>query len=179
MIAAFPGSQITTETPALAEAVVTGLEARGTGWTGWSQVWRIPLFARVGRPDLAYRQVRIALPGFHDHLIWQGKNQIDAPCGYAAGVCEMLLQSHRPLAADDSQFLIELLPALPDAWPVGRIKGLRARGGFEVDIEWADGKLVQARIHNVNSPSEQAVVRYGEEQQMLTIPPGTSVKLTL
>lgn len=175
MIAAFPGSQITTETPELAEAVVTGLEARGTGGTGWSQVWRINLFARLGRPDLAYRQVRVALPSFHDHLIWQSKSQIDAPAGYASGVCEMLLQSHRPLADDDSRFLIELLPALPTAWPSGRVKGLRARGGFEVDIEWADGKLTTATLRNINSPTDQAQVRYGDRKETLTVPRGKQV----
>lgn len=184
MIAAFPGSQITTDTPELAQAVVTGLEARGTGGgvahgggVGWSQVWRINHFARVGRPDLAYRQVRIALPGFHDHLIWQSKNQIDAPCGYASGVCEMLLQSHRPLAEDDSRFLVELLPALPEAWPTGRILGLRARGGFEVDLAWEDGKLLQARIRNVASPTDECVVQYGDQEFKLTVAQGEEVRV--
>lgn len=178
MIAAYPDARITTDTPELAKAVVTGLEARGTGRTGWSQVWRIPLFARVGQPELAYRQVRIALRDFHDHLIWQSKNQIDAPCGYAAGVCEMLLQSHRPLAGDDSRFLIELLPALPEAWPTGKVTGLRARGGFEVDIQWADGKLTEARIRNVSSPTEACVVRYGDRTHRLTLPQGEELRLT-
>ena len=177
MIAAFPGSQITTATPELARAVVTGLEARGTGRSGWSQVWRINHFARVGRPDLAYRQVRIALPGFHDHLIWQSKKQIDAPSGYASGVCEMLLQSHRPLAEDDSRFLIELLPALPEAWPTGRVQGLRARGGFEVDLQWADGKLTEARIHNVSSPVDACAVQYGDGQRRIQVPRGEVVSL--
>lgn len=176
MIAAFPGSQITTDTPELAKAVVTGLEARGTGGgVGWSQVWRINHFARLRRPDLAYRQVRIALPLFHDHLIWQSKNQIDAPCGYASGVCEMLLQSHRPLGDDDSRFLIEILPALPDAWPTGRIQGMRARGGFEVDLAWANGKLLEARIRNVSSPSDACVVQYGGQEFKLTVAKGEEV----
>lgn len=174
MIAAFPGSQITTETPELADAVVTGLEARSKGRTGWSQVWRINIFARMGREDLAYRQVRVALPGFHDHLIWQSKNQIDAPAGYASGVCEMLLQSHQALDDTDSRFLIELLPALPDAWPTGKVEGMRARGGFEVDIEWANGKLVDATIYNINSPTNEATVRYGDETKTIKVQRGKS-----
>lgn len=178
MIAAFPGSQITDQTPELAQAVVTGLEARSRGASGWSQAWRISLFARVGRPDLAYRQVRVALPGFHSHLIWEGKNQIDAPAGYASGVCEMLLQSHKPLDDTDSRFLIELLPALPDAWPKGTIRGLRARGGYEVDMQWAEGKLLQASIRNVSSPSDQATVRYGARTETLTVPRGETVVFT-
>jgi len=172
MIAAFPGSQITDESTELAQAVVTGLEARSRGRSGWSQVWRISIFARVGRPDLAYRQVRVALPNFHDHLIWYGKNQIDAPAGYASGVCEMLLQSHKPLDDTGSRFLVELLPALPDAWPKGTVRGLRARGGYEIDMQWAEGKLVQATIRNVNSPSDQATVRYGDRTETLAVPRG-------
>lgn len=179
MIAAFPGSQITPDTPELAQAVVTGLEARGTGsGVGWSQVWRINHFARLRRPDLAYRQVRIALPGFHDHLIWQSKNQIDAPAGYASGVCEMLLQSHRPLAEDDSRFLIELLPALPSAWPAGRIQGLRARGGYEIDMEWNDGKLTRALIKNVASSSVTCAVRYGDVTKEIVVPQGEARAFT-
>lgn len=172
LFAAFPGSEISAGTPELARAAVTSLEARGRGRSGWSQVWRASIFARIGRPDLAYRQLRSALRGFHPHLIWQGKSQVDAPCGYAAGVCEMLLQSHCALDDSDSRYRIDLLPALPTAWPRGRIAGLRARGGFEVDIAWNDGALTRATIRNVGSPSQQCTVRYRDRQATLTIPRG-------
>jgi alpha-L-fucosidase 2 len=148
LFAAFPGSQIGVDTPELAEAAITSLEARGMGSTGWSQAWRINIFARLGRADLVERQLRSTLRGLHEHLIWQGKQQIDAPCGYAAGVCEALLQSHVPLDDKDSQFEVHLLPALPPAWQAGRVKGLRARGGLTVDIEWKDGKVTDFTIRS-------------------------------
>ena len=175
LFAAFPGSQIcSNRTPELAEAAVTSLEARGRGRTGWSQVWRMNIFARLGRSDLFYRQLRTALPSFHDHLIWQSKNQIDAPCGYASGICEALLQSHETLDDSDSQFIIDLLPALPDAWPTGRVIGLRARGGFAVDIEWKSGQLLQAKVRNVASVDEKCVIRYKGDTVQLKIARGNT-----
>ena len=154
---------------------MTSLEARGTGRSGWSQVWRINIFARLGRHDLAYRQIRKALPGFHNHLIWQSKNQVDAPCGYASGVCEMLLQSHQAQDDRDSHYVIHLLPALPAQWPTGRVKGLRALGGFEVDIEWTDGQLTAAKLRNVSAVDEKCVIRYKGEIKRINIPRGEAV----
>ncbi|MEI6605119.1 MAG: glycoside hydrolase family 95-like protein [Verrucomicrobiota bacterium] len=87
--------------------------------------------------------------------------------GATAVVCEMLLQSQ---AGE-----VHLLPALPGAWPTGSVKGLRARGGFEVDIAWADGKLTAATVHSLTGKSCQ--VRYGEKTVALTMKPGTVVRL--
>ena len=88
--------------------------------------------------------------------------QIDGNFGGASGIAEMLLQSH---AGE-----VELLPALPKAWPKGQVKGLRARGGFEVEIAWADGKLTRATVRSVTG--KKCVVRYGAKTLELTMKPG-------
>ena len=94
--------------------------------------------------------------------------QIDGNFGYAAGVCEMLVQSHMGF--------IHLLPALPDAWPNGSVKGLRARGGFEVDMAWADGKLTSVTVRSLTGKACQ--VRYGGKTAELTMKPGTVIRLS-
>ncbi len=178
--AAFPGSQINpSATPELAAAAIKSLEARGPGSTGWSKAWRISLYARLHRPELAYQALATVLITFHDNLIWEGRDQIDAPCGYAAGVCELLLQSYKPLDDNDTRFEIDLLPALPKEWPAGQVKGLRARGGYEVDEQWQDGKLTQAVIHNVSSPSPQCAVRYEGHTREIDLAQGASQVLRI
>ncbi|MBE2215720.1 MAG: glycoside hydrolase family 95 protein [Opitutaceae bacterium] len=178
----YPSSQITLRgTPDLARAVKTTLEARGDISTGWAIAWRLNLWARLQDGNRTHRILRALLgpertyPNLFDA---HPPFQIDGNLGGAAGIAEMLLQSHVPATVGgasgekDRVFEIELLPALPDAWPTGSVSGLRARGGFEVAITWKDGRLVAADLHAPKGG--RALLRYGAMTRELILKPGTS-----
>jgi alpha-L-fucosidase 2 len=152
LFALYPGWEINPNDPKIYDAAKLLLKWRGDGSTGWSYAWRMPLWARVGDGDFAFRQFsgllqKRTLPNLFDLC---GPFQIDGNFGACAGVAEMLLQSHQTERRGEKSEvrIIELLPALPKAWPTGLVKGLCARGGFEVDIEWKDGALTQVTIRS-------------------------------
>ena len=166
-----PGNKINPlQTPELAEACKVALNHRGDDGTGWSKAWKINFWARLLEGDHSFKMLKEALrdntyPNLFDVC---PPFQIDGNFGATAGITEMLLQSH---AGE-----IHLLPALPSALPNGRVKGLRAHGGFEVDIDWEAGELISAEIHS--RPGTDCMVRYKGKTRELNIKKGQAIKLS-
>ena len=151
----------------MAAAAKVSLDARGidpgSDVREWSFAWRTALYARLHDAEDAHQMLqqlfsaRNTCPnlfGLHPPM------QMDGNFGITAGIVEMLLQSQ----TDE----IELLPALPAEWPTGRMSGLRARGGYEIGIEWRDGKLVSVRVKNVSGDG-QCWIRYGDKAVALDL----------
>jgi alpha-L-fucosidase 2 len=173
LFAVYPGRQISaTKTPELAKAAKVSIDARGTDPASevreWSLAWRTALFARLHDGENAYRMLQQLfsdrnmcpnLFGLHPPM------QMDGNFGATAGIAEMLVQSH--------EGEINLLPALPAAWPTGRVTGLRARGGFEVGLRWQDGKLVEATVRSL--AGQPCRLRYGNRVEKISIRRGQTV----
>ena len=169
----FPSAQIDLrKTPELAAAAKKSLEIRGDKATGWATAWRLNLWARLHDGDHAYSILAFLLSPertYPDMFDAHPPFQIDGNFGGASGIAEMLLQSQGGE--------IELLPALPKAWPTGSVKGLRARGGFEVDVQWQEGHLSGAAIKNITGAGP-CTIRYGEKTVTLRLKPGETRRLT-
>lgn len=175
LFAVYPGKQISMrKTPEFAKAARVSLEARGTSGDSrreWAWAWRCALWARLLDGEKAYEMIRGLLKyntlpnllGNHPPM------QMDGNYGITAAICEMLLQSH----ADE----IELLPALPGIWKTGFVKGLRARGGFTVDIKWENNELKETVITcNVD---RSFPIRYREKVKTINFKKNRSVKIGL
>ncbi len=167
----YPSQQIGIDTPQLAAAARRSLEIRGDEATGWGIGWRINLWARLRHGDRAHEVLRLLLhpqrsyPNLFDA---HPPFQIDGNFGGAAGILEMLVQS-RP-------GVIALLPALPSEWSSGELKGVRVRGGMELDVTWRDGRPTLVRLLPVRS--QHVAVTWGAETRFLDVTAGSEVTLS-
>lgn len=175
----FPSNQITQATPDLFAAARKTLDLRGDVGTGWSLAWKINFWARLRDGDRAYVLLQKALTPVYAKEFGGGGGvyrnlfdahppfQIDGNFGATSGIVEMLMQSHTGE--------IEILPALPKAWPNGAVRGLRARGGFEVDIVWKDNVLDHATIRSITGT--ECHIRYREKTKRLRFKRGSSIRV--
>lgn len=182
LLGLYPGDEISLErTPALAAAARKTLETRTDDGVGWSLSFKALLWARLGDSNHAWKLVRNALAPAYGMDMRYDKGggvypnlfdacppfQIDGNFGVTAAIAEMLLQSE--------EGRIHLLPALPDAWKNGKVEGLRARGGFEIGMNWKDGRLTAATIKS--SPGGTCHVFYSGKTIMLALKKGETVQL--
>lgn len=197
LFALFPGHEISPQlTPALAAAVEESLKLRGDEATGWSNAWKINLWAHLRDGQHAYKilnqQLRLAGEegtDYHgegggtyaDMLDAHPPFQIDGNFGSTSGINEMLLQSTErytdPHVPAEDLYAIDLLPALPSQWPSGSIHGLRARGGFELDLDWQNGVLRSAEIRSVGGA--ETTLRYGQSSLAIRMKPGQHLRLNV
>ncbi len=172
----FPGNHVTVDkTPSIAAAAKKTLEIKGDETTGWSKGWRINLWARLKDGDHAYKMYRELLKyvppdetkenytnsgGTYPNLLdAHPPFQIDGNFGGAAAVAEMLVQSNSDY--------IELLPALPKAWPAGAVKGIKARGNYEIDMSWSAGQVTNVKIKSATQASAKVLMN-GKIQMIKT-----------
>ncbi|WP_412030311.1 glycosyl hydrolase family 95 catalytic domain-containing protein [Deinococcus yunweiensis] len=180
LYALFPGALVPENDHATREACQRALDDRlshGSGHTGWSAAWIAALHARLGDgAGLHTALTRVLAQSTHDNLLGDHPPfQIDANFGAAAALLEGLLHSH--LGSPDRAWL-RLLPALPPAWPDGAVRGLRARGGLEVDLTWRGGQLTRVSLQRRSgAPAQPIDLHYRDHHVTVTVPPDQPLTL--
>lgn len=138
----FPGHEISgRQTSGAAQAARVVLEQRGLPGNGWSSAWKAACWARLGDGAKALENLRFAMNNYTTASLFSicsNALQVDGALGFSAAIAEMLLRSQNGE--------IEFLPALPESWRTGEVRGLRARGGFEVGLKWLNGRLWRATV---------------------------------
>jgi alpha-L-fucosidase 2 len=182
----YPGDEIDRRsTPAIAEGARRTLDVRGDESTGWSLAMKMAMWARLGDGNRAHRLLVNALKPADagtSKVRWSGGTyanlfgshppfQIDSNFGLTAAIAEMLLQSRVTASGHE----IDLLPALPAAWPEGSVRGLRARGGFEVDLAWSDRALTAVTVRS--NLGHSVTLRTADKTAGLTLPAGAAGRL--
>lgn len=184
----YPGTEVSIEqTPDLAEAARKTLEARGDQSTGWSMAWKVNFWARLHDGNRAHKLLTDLLRPCNTKVENHGSGsgtlpnlfcahppfQIDGNFGGCAGIAEMLIQSHAGV--------IELLPALPDAWKTGSFRGLKVQGGGEISLKWKEGKIADLALtanvggqYKIKMPagSEKASIRINDQARSLPVTEG-------
>lgn len=172
LLGLYPLARFTPKTPELYRAAEATIERRlsfGGGQTGWSKAWMISFFARLQKGEIAYENVldllrKCTLSNLFDT---HPPFQIDGNFGGTAGIAEMLIQSHNGV--------IQLLPAIPAEWSNGEVTGLRARGGFVIDMKWSKGKLEKAKMFS--GKGGRSKVTYSGREQEINLPAGKTLTL--
>lgn len=182
LFALHPGNQIsTTKTPELAEAARVSLNARGDSGSGWSRAWKMNFWARLNDGNRAHKMLQHLLNAVETKTVSMDNSggtysnllcahppiQLDGNMGGVSGIVEMLLQSHSGV--------IDILPALPDVWKQGEVKGLKVRGGFEISLAWKKGKLTKVEITSLKGG--KCKVRYGDITVNLDMEKGQVIEL--
>jgi len=144
------------------------------GHTGWSRAWLVNFFSRLNDGESTLENLNAIFSEFTlPNLLNNGPPfQIDGNFGALAGIAQMLIQSRVCYSNTNTSIVLDILPALPQNWPMGRLKGARVKGNMELDLEWRNCQLVSLIIRSDRKAAVSVLLRVGNESRELTVKPG-------